>query len=104
MSDKKKGDRLPTALIEANLDHIIKAGLAADHGHDQHDRLHVHGARGPPLDWLELERVIPLSEVSRLTSMSPDTIKRNHKGKLVCLSKRRIGVTIRNTLAIIRGE
>ena len=42
MSDKKKGDRLPTALIEANLDHIIKAGLAADHGHDQQSRERRH--------------------------------------------------------------
>jgi hypothetical protein len=45
--------------IAANLQDIMKRGLAADVGAGQHDREMVHGARGPPLP--EPEAVVYLT-------------------------------------------
>jgi predicted DNA-binding transcriptional regulator AlpA len=54
--------------------------------------------------WLELERVLELPEVEELTSLSADSIKRHHRDKLVNLSPRRLGMKLRNALAIANGE
>jgi hypothetical protein len=54
--------------------------------------------------WLELERVLPMPEVEQLTSLSEDSIKRHHRDKLVYLSPRRLGMKLRNALAIASGE
>jgi hypothetical protein len=54
--------------------------------------------------WLELERVLELPEVEEITSLSVDSIKRHHKDKLVNLSPRRLGMKLRNALAIANGE
>jgi hypothetical protein len=54
--------------------------------------------------WLELERVVPLPEVERITSLSHDSLKRHHKDKIVNLSPRRVGMKLRHALAIAAGE
>jgi hypothetical protein len=54
--------------------------------------------------WLELERVLELPEVEEITSLSIDSIKRHHRDKLVNLSPRRLGMKMRNALAIANGE
>jgi hypothetical protein len=52
---------------------------------------------------LELRRVLRLSEAADLTSLSEDSLKRNHANKVRRLSPRRLGMTVRDALAII-GE
>jgi hypothetical protein len=54
--------------------------------------------------WLELERVLPMSEVEEITSLSIDSINRHHKEKVVELSPRRRGMKLKDALAIARGE
>ena len=54
--------------------------------------------------WLELERILELPEVEEITSLSVDSIKRHHRDKLVNLSPRRLGMKLRNALAIANGE
>jgi hypothetical protein len=49
---------------------------------------------------IELRRKVPLSEASRLTNLSPDTIRRRYPDKIVRLSPRRVGMTLRDVLAI----
>jgi hypothetical protein len=51
-------------------------------------------------DWLALERVIPLQEVTKITSLSRDTLQRHHKAKIVDLSPRRRGMKLRHALEI----
>jgi predicted DNA-binding transcriptional regulator AlpA len=46
---RSKKAALSPHLAAANIAHIAKAALAADRGHDQHDRRRAHGARAPPL-------------------------------------------------------
>ena len=61
-----------------------------------------------PPTWDELDRVIPLEDkknpaarsVRVITTLSPDTIKRHYPDKVRQLSPRRLGMTIRNALAI----
>jgi hypothetical protein len=50
--------------------------------------------------WLELERVIPLSEAVELTSISRDGLLRHHHDKIVRLSPRRVGMKLRDAIAI----
>jgi hypothetical protein len=54
--------------------------------------------------WLELERVLPMTEVEEITSLSGDSINRHHKEKIVDLSPRRRGMKLKDVLAIVRGE
>jgi hypothetical protein len=54
--------------------------------------------------WLELERVLPLPEAARLTNLSDDTLRRRHADKIVQLSPRRIGMKVRDALAIGSGK
>jgi hypothetical protein len=54
--------------------------------------------------WLELERVLPMSEVEEITSLSVDSLNRHHKKKIVDLSPRRRGMRLKDALAIARGE
>jgi hypothetical protein len=60
-------------------------------------------AERPP-SWLELERVLPLPEVEKITSLSHDSLKRRHRNKIVRLSPRRVGMKLRDALAIASGE
>jgi hypothetical protein len=50
--------------------------------------------------WLELERVLPLAEVEKLTNLSPDTLKRRYPEIVVQLSPRRVGMKLKHALAI----
>jgi hypothetical protein len=50
--------------------------------------------------WLELERIIPLAEVEKITSLSHDSLGRHHKDKIIHLSPRRRGMKLRDVLAI----
>ena len=49
---------------------------------------------------LELERVISLAEVAELAGVSEDTIRRHHPHLIRRLSPRRVGVKLRDALAI----
>jgi len=54
--------------------------------------------------WLELERVLERPEIEDLTSLSIDTLKRHHRDKFVNLSPRRIGMKLRDALAIASSK
>jgi hypothetical protein len=60
--------------------------------------------------WLDLESVIPLRspsaerDVERITSLSEDTIKRRHSKRVIHLSDRRVGMKLRDALAIAEGK
>lgn len=72
-----------------------------------------------PPSYIDLESVHPLSRSSRrnkrrkeederrsveeITSLSADTIKREHADKVVHLSERRLGMKLRHALAIAGG-
>jgi hypothetical protein len=49
---------------------------------------------------LELECIITLDQASELSSESKDTIKRNHPDKIIRLSKRRLGMRVRDALRL----
>jgi hypothetical protein len=56
-------------------------------------------ARGPP-QGLELERMLTLPEVSDLTGLSPDTLKRRYAHLIRRMSPRRIAMKLRDALSI----
>ena len=47
---------------------------------------------------IEMQRIVPLKEAARLAGCSADTLKRNHRDKIVQISDRRIGMRIRDAL------
>jgi hypothetical protein len=49
---------------------------------------------------VELLRIVPLDEGSRLSSVSRDTIKRRHPDKIVKLSDRREGIRVVDALML----
>jgi hypothetical protein len=49
---------------------------------------------------LELNRIVPLAEAARLSSLSEDTIKREFPHWLVRLSPRRLGVRVADALRL----
>jgi hypothetical protein len=55
------------------------------------------------LSALDLERIVSLPEVCKLTSLSDDTIERRFSHFIVQLSPRRRGMKLRNALAITNG-
>lgn len=65
-------------------------------------------ARGPPNDQLvlklspelELRKVLTLAQVSEITSLSEDSLKRHHADKIKRLGPRRLGMTLGDALAI----
>jgi hypothetical protein len=57
-----------------------------------------------PPTWLELERVVPLPEVKRITSLSHDSLIRHHRDRIISLSPRRVGMKLKDVLAIANGE
>jgi hypothetical protein len=61
---------------------------------EEHDR---------PLTALELERIIPLDEVERLTTLSEDSLRRHHSHLIRKLSPRRCGMKLRDVIAIGSG-
>jgi predicted DNA-binding transcriptional regulator AlpA len=69
---RQKKAALSPELIEANLEHRAKAGLAPDDPkHRNHDREHVHGARAPPP---LVERLLSKYEVMTITGLSYPTL------------------------------
>jgi hypothetical protein len=54
-------------------------------------------------DWVELERVLPINEACRITNLSRDGLQRHHRDKIVRLSPRRVGMKLRDVLAIASG-
>ena len=52
------------------------------------------------LSRLELERIAPLSEAARLSSLSEESLKRNHKEKIIQLGPRRLGMRVRHALML----
>jgi hypothetical protein len=71
----------------------------------QHSRRHFDEpaapppARGPP-QGLELERMLTLPEVSALTGLSPDTLKRRYSHLIRKMSPRRVAMKLRDALSI----
>jgi hypothetical protein len=64
-----------------------------------------HTQTDRPPSWLELESVKPLHpDVEQITSLSADTIKRRHSNKIVHLSDRRVGMKLKDALAIAAGK
>jgi predicted DNA-binding transcriptional regulator AlpA len=62
---------LPPELLEANLEHRAKAGLAADEPpRRKHDNERVHGARAAPLE----RRLLSKHDVVHITSLSFPTL------------------------------
>ena len=57
----------------------------------------------PKLTAIELERIVPLDEAAQLSSVTEDTLKRNHRDKLVRLSPRRLGMRVRDALMLSEG-
>jgi len=49
---------------------------------------------------LELDRIISLQDAKRISSLSPDSWKRNHREKIVELSPRRFGVRLGDALML----
>jgi hypothetical protein len=52
----------------------------------------------------ELDRIVSLEDAAALTSLSPDTIRRTFRSKLVKLSPRRVGLRLRDCLMLDGGE
>jgi hypothetical protein len=48
----------------------------------------------------ELDRIISLQAAEKVSSLSPDSWKRNHADKLVTLSPRRLGVRLGDALML----
>jgi hypothetical protein len=51
---------------------------------------------------LELDRIISLQDAEKISSLSPDSWKRNHREKIVELSPRRYGIRLRDALKLSR--
>jgi hypothetical protein len=47
---------------------------------------------------IELDRIVSITEASKLSNLSPDTLRRVHRDKIVRLSPRREGMRIRDAL------
>jgi len=57
-----------------------------------------------PPTWLELESIRPLKpDVTEITNLPPDTVKRRYPHLVVQLSARRIGMKLKHALAIAAG-
>jgi hypothetical protein len=79
--------------------------------HPPRHALCARSAEGSTIDtktdrpsWLQLESVLRPPEVERITSLSWDTITRNHRDKVVDLSPRRVGTKLKDALAIAAGK
>jgi hypothetical protein len=54
----------------------------------------------PEVSELELRKIIPLAQVTELTTLSADSLKRHHADKIKRLSPRRLGMRLADALAI----
>ena len=53
---------------------------------------------------LELLRLAPMDEAARLSSLSPDTLEREHSDKVKKLSKRRNGMRVLDALMLRESD
>ncbi len=49
---------------------------------------------------LELERIVPLDQAAELSTLSLDTLEREHADKIIVLSPRRRGMRLRDALLL----
>jgi hypothetical protein len=63
-------------------------------------RPEITGRSASKPTWIELQRIISLSEAAQLSGISIDTIKRRHADKIIELSPRRRGMRMRNALML----
>ena len=49
---------------------------------------------------LELARIAPLPEASKLAGVSEDSLKRNHREKIIQVGPRRLGMRVRDALML----
>jgi hypothetical protein len=56
--------------------------------------------RGPPLDEIELNRVVDLKEAARLRNLSIATLKRHYRHQIITLSLRRCGMRLKHALGL----
>jgi hypothetical protein len=57
------------------------------------------------LKWpVELLRIVEPPEVERISTLSWDTIKRNHRDKIIRLSERRVGMRVGDALMLNAKE
>jgi hypothetical protein len=66
-------------------------------------------ARSVKPSWIQLESVIPLDGDEELTAtkvagISRDGLQRHHRDRIVQLSPRRVGMKLRDALAIANGD
>lgn len=102
------------ALLDAQLDCIaaalkeatarietarIAAAQAAEHETAQAEQP-AEQASEQDSDRDDPDRIVPLSEASRLSSLSIDTLRRKHRDKWVQLSERRFGMRRRDALML----
>jgi len=52
------------------------------------------------LSVIELQRIVPLAEAARLSSLSPDSLMRHYRDKLIQLSPRRFGMRVGDALQL----
>jgi hypothetical protein len=55
------------------------------------------------LSRLELERIAPMDEASHLSGLSEDSLRRNHRNKLIQLGPRRLGMRVKDALMLHEG-
>jgi len=61
-------------------------------------RRHLYETDPAKLSFIELNRIIPISEAAALSSISPDGWYRHHRDKLIQLTEKRMGVRLRDAL------
>jgi hypothetical protein len=54
--------------------------------------------------WLDLERILPLKEAANVSSLSEDSLKRNHSEKILRLGPRRLGMRAKDALMLGEGN
>jgi hypothetical protein len=64
------------------------------------DEIAAAAKRSLELRGLRLEQVVGLHEAAQLTSLSIDTLKRRYPDFIIRLSPRRLGIKLRDVLAI----
>jgi hypothetical protein len=57
-----------------------------------------------PPNWLQMESILPIENVTKITSLSRDTISRRYPHLVKKLSPRRKGMRLSDALAIARGD
>ena len=101
--EDKKPRKKPKQSFHQTLNQAPRSPSRADHETVRPERSRAADrARGPSteLTELELRRILPLVEASALTSLSTDSLMRNHSTKILRLGPRRLGMRLRDVLQI----